>query len=88
MVVLGGVAGAVAAIIIIVVGVWACTAQPVKYEILTKKAEIIPDDPKKPRPPKEWAEPGKPRSEEQSYKNEEQEKYQSIIASFSDDQHV
>ena len=56
MMVLGGVAGVVAAAIMIVVGVWAFTAQPVKYEILTKKAEILPDDPNKPRPPKEWAE--------------------------------
>ena len=54
--VLGLVAGAVASVFIIVIGVWACTAKPVKYEIITKKAEILEDDPEKPKPPKEWAE--------------------------------
>ncbi len=42
--VLGGVAGVVGATFCIVIGVWACTAKPVKYQVLTKKAEILEDD--------------------------------------------
>ena len=85
LVVLGGVGAAVASLIIIVVGVCACTAQPVKYEILTKKTAIIPDDPNKPRPPKEWKEQ-KPSSDGQNTDIEDQ-KYQRIVASFGDDPH-
>jgi hypothetical protein len=85
LVVLGGVGAAVASLIMIVVGVWACTAQPVKYEILTKKTAIIPDDPNKPRPPKEWKEQ-KPSSDGQNTDIEDQ-KYQRIVASFGDDPH-
>lgn len=83
MMVLGGVAGAVALIVIVVVGVWVCIAEPVKYEILTKKAEILPDDPKKPRPPIEWSEQ-KPRIEERDIDIGNQ-KYQNIAESFSED---
>lgn len=42
LVVLGGVAGAVAATFVIVIAVWACTAKPVQYQVITKKAEILP----------------------------------------------
>ena len=56
LVVLGGVAGVVAGVAAMVVGVWACIAKPVKYQIITKKAAIIEEDQKKPLPPKEWAE--------------------------------
>jgi hypothetical protein len=56
--VLGLVAGAVAGVFFITIAIWACTARPVKYQVLTKKAEIIAEDPEKPKPlpPKEWAE--------------------------------
>jgi hypothetical protein len=27
-----------------------------EWQVITKKAEIIAEDPEKPRPPKEWAE--------------------------------
>jgi len=41
LVVLGGVAGVVAGVAAMVVGVWACLAKPVKYQIITKKAKSL-----------------------------------------------
>jgi hypothetical protein len=54
LIVLGGVAGAMATVAIVTVGVWACTAKPVTYQVI-KRAEIIAENPDKPKPPKEWA---------------------------------
>ena len=48
--VLGGVAGAVAGVFVLVVAVWACTAKPVEYQVITKKAEILPATAEKPKP--------------------------------------